>query len=101
MADDIGYFGMIAAIATFVCMTLHLFYEAYLGEIKLFSLKALAEFVQFFMIAVSVLVMAIPEGNFTHFIQLIRTAFGCDSDFGFLLFQDVPGIEFSPLVISL
>jgi magnesium-transporting ATPase (P-type) len=62
MADDIGYFGMIAAIATFVCMTLHLFYEAYLGEIKLFSLKALAEFVQFFMIAVSVLVMAIPEG---------------------------------------
>jgi hypothetical protein len=45
MADDIGYFGLIAAIATFVCMTLHLFYEAYKGDIRLFSLKALAELV--------------------------------------------------------
>lgn len=68
MADDIGYFGMIAAIATFVCMTLHLLYEAYQGQIPLFSLKALAELVQFFMIAVSVLVMAIPEGNFLNLI---------------------------------
>lgn len=49
------------------------------------------------MIAVSVLVVAIPEGT----MRLLRVAFGGDTDFGLLLFQDVPRVKSGTLVVGL
>ena len=39
MADDIGVFGLYAAIATFICMCVHLFYDCYQNDHALISLK--------------------------------------------------------------
>jgi hypothetical protein len=46
------------------------------------------------MIAVSVLVMAIPEGN----LQLVRTPFGSYFDVGLFELEDVRGVEFGEMV---
>lgn len=56
---------MISAAATFICMLGHILYGAYItGDMfgKLFSLGTFHELVDAFIIAVSIIVVAVPEG---------------------------------------
>lgn len=43
-------------------MTLHLFYDAAFNDYPLFSPQALKELLNFFIIAVTIIVVAVPEG---------------------------------------
>lgn len=65
LAEQIGHVGMYAAIATFVCMIGHLIHgltktDSFVGS--LFSLNTLHELVDAFIVSVSIIVVAVPEG---------------------------------------
>ena len=56
---------MVSAAATFVCMLGHILWEAYIsGDFtgSLFTLDTLHELVKAFIVAVSIIVVAVPEG---------------------------------------
>lgn len=53
---------MWSASLTFLALTLHLLMATFKGEHNLFSLEFLNHLVDYFIIAVSILVLAIPEG---------------------------------------
>lgn len=65
LADQIGKVGMYAAAATFVCMLGHIIHDAvvsgdFIGQ--LFRVHTLHHLVDAFIIAVSIIVVAVPEG---------------------------------------
>jgi Ca2+ transporting ATPase len=62
LADDIGSMGFKAALLTFLAMTIHLLVERiYLGE-SLWDFTLIQELLNFFIIAVTIVVVAVPEG---------------------------------------
>jgi P-type Ca2+ transporter type 2B len=62
LADQIGMVGMYAASLTFLALLLHLLWATFKGEHYLFSMEFLNHMVDYFIIAVSILVLAVPEG---------------------------------------
>lgn len=65
LAEQIGHVGMYSAGATFICMLGHILYGAaqsgdFVGS--LFTLATLHELVDAFIVAVSIIVVAVPEG---------------------------------------
>lgn len=65
LAEQIGHVGMVAAALTFVCMLGHIVYDAYItGDFlgSLFNLGTLNHLVEAFIVAVSIIVVAVPEG---------------------------------------
>jgi len=62
LADQIGVFGMWSAGLTFGALCLHLLWATAQGHHNLFSIEFLNHLVDYFIIAVSILVLAIPEG---------------------------------------
>lgn len=63
LADDIGEIGMKAGILTFGALALHLFYDLYTrDDLVTFSAYTLNALVDYFIIAVSIIVMVVPEG---------------------------------------
>lgn len=53
---------MYAAISTFVAMTLHLLIEIFLEDGDYFTVEVLDAVLEHFIIAVTVIVVAVPEG---------------------------------------
>lgn len=62
LADQIGKFGMTAAGLTFFGMTLHLIIEKVYFKEELITLQNLNAILSYFIIAVTVIVVAVPEG---------------------------------------
>jgi Ca2+ transporting ATPase len=65
LADQIGQVGMYAALLTFLCMLGHIIYGSYASGTfiaTLFSLPTLHHLVEAFIVAVSIIVVAVPEG---------------------------------------
>jgi Ca2+ transporting ATPase len=65
LAEQIGHVGMVAAGLTFICMLGHILYGAYAtGDFVggLFNLGTLHHLVEAFIVAVSIIVVAVPEG---------------------------------------
>lgn len=65
LADQIGNVGLMSAICTFAAMLLHYIYDCAMGEDffgTLVSWETLNELIEYFIIAVSIVVVAVPEG---------------------------------------
>lgn len=65
LAEQIGKVGMYAAIATFICMLGHMIHGMTQSENfleSLLSMNTLHELVEAFIISVTVIVVAVPEG---------------------------------------
>jgi Ca2+ transporting ATPase len=62
LADQIGKLGMYSAALTFAALVLHLLYDCFLGRRALFSIEFLDGLIEYFIIAVSIIVIAVPEG---------------------------------------
>lgn len=65
MANQIGNVGFYSAVLTFICMLGHIVYAAYQSNnfaSHLFNLDTLLHVVDAFIIAVSIIVVAVPEG---------------------------------------
>lgn len=65
LADQVGVVGMYSAAATFIAMFVHYIYDctqtdSFVGS--LFSTETLHEIIEYFIIAVSIVVVAVPEG---------------------------------------
>ena len=65
LADQVGVVGMYSAAATFTAMFIHYIYDCaqtddFAGS--LFSVETLHEIIDYFIIAVSIIVVAVPEG---------------------------------------
>jgi cell division protein FtsW (lipid II flippase) len=63
LAEQIGHVGMFAAFLTFLCMLGHIIYGAYAsGDFisGLFNLGTLHHLVEAFIVAVSIIVVAVP-----------------------------------------
>lgn len=54
--------GFITAIAVFIIIILHIFWDSYHGEAVLFSLESLKMVVNALIIGVTIIVVAVPEG---------------------------------------
>lgn len=65
LAEEIGNVGLVSAICTFSAMFLHYIYDCAMGEDfmgQLISWDTLHELIEYFIIAVSIVVVAVPEG---------------------------------------
>lgn len=65
LADQVGKVGMFSAAATFAAMLLHYIYDCFKEESffeSLLSVTTIHELIEFFIIAVSIVVVAVPEG---------------------------------------
>jgi Ca2+ transporting ATPase len=65
LAEQIGKVGMYAAGATFICMLIHLIHDLTLTEDffgNLLSFDTLNKLVSAFIVSVSIIVVAVPEG---------------------------------------
>jgi Ca2+ transporting ATPase len=65
LAEQIGYVGMVSAALTFIAMLMHILYGAFAsGNFvgSLLSLDTLLHLVDAFIISVSIIVVAVPEG---------------------------------------
>lgn len=65
LADQIGNVGLMSAVCTFCAMLLHYIYDCAMGEDffgTLVSWDTLNELIEYFIIAVSIVVVAVPEG---------------------------------------
>jgi len=64
LADKVGQVGMYSAGATFIAMFLHYIYDCFAeGFIESFiSVTTIHELIEYFIIAVSIVVVAVPEG---------------------------------------
>jgi P-type Ca2+ transporter type 2B len=60
LADQIGKIGMYSAALTFLALLLHLLYDSLMGKHQLFSMEFLDDLVEYFIIAVSIVVIAVP-----------------------------------------
>ncbi|CAD8204335.1 unnamed protein product [Paramecium octaurelia] len=62
VASDIGKLGVLVSILTFIALMGHLGYDCYQGKFPFLSIKTLQIIVESFMIAVTIIVVAVPEG---------------------------------------
>lgn len=65
LADQVGKVGMFAATATFLAMFLHYIYDCFVeGDFlaSFLSMETVNEIIEYFIIAVSIVVVAVPEG---------------------------------------
>ena len=64
LADQVGNVGMVSAAATFAAMFLHYLYDCAVEGFfeTFFSSETLHELIEYFIIAVSIVVVAVPEG---------------------------------------
>ncbi|CAD8122135.1 unnamed protein product [Paramecium sonneborni] len=62
VASDIGKLGVLVSILTFIALMGHLGYDCYQGKFAFLSIKTLQIIVESFMIAVTIIVVAVPEG---------------------------------------
>jgi Ca2+ transporting ATPase len=62
LADQIGKIGIYSAAFTFAALLIHLLYDSATGHRLLFSMETLNTLVEYFIIAVSIVVIAVPEG---------------------------------------
>jgi P-type Ca2+ transporter type 2B len=64
LADSVGQVGMYSAAATFAAMFIHYIYDCIVeGFIETFiSVETIHEIIEYFIIAVSIVVVAVPEG---------------------------------------
>lgn len=65
LADQVGKVGMMSATATFAAMFLHYIYDCLMEESfvdAFISVETIHEVIEFFIIAVSIVVVAVPEG---------------------------------------
>jgi len=62
IADTIGKIGMYCALLTFTCMCINLLVTCAINGTAVFSVTSLSKVVDFFLIAVTVVVVAVPEG---------------------------------------
>jgi P-type E1-E2 ATPase len=62
LAKKIGYFGLICAIIVFIVLTLWWIAQRWIVHDIKFKASDLEDFVQFFIIAVTIVVVAVPEG---------------------------------------
>ena len=63
MAEDIGKLGTLVALLTFIALMGHLFYDVFVSNKHEFaSLQSLSVLIEAFMIAVTIIVVAVPEG---------------------------------------
>ena len=56
--------GIGTAIATFVVLTVYLIIDISVGKYEFFGLDTIEHFVNFLMIGITIVVMAVPEGLF-------------------------------------
>ena len=65
LADKVGQVGMFSAAATFLAMFIHLIYDCFMegNFVEAFvSMDTVNEVIEYFIIAVSIVVVAVPEG---------------------------------------
>lgn len=62
LADQIGKMGMWAAGLTLIALVFHLLVDSFKGHHPIFSLQFLNKLVDYVIISVSLIVMAVPEG---------------------------------------
>ena len=65
LAEQVGHVGMISAAATFGAMLIHYIYDCAVSDdvfAMLFSVETIHELIEYFIIAVSIVVVAVPEG---------------------------------------
>lgn len=62
LADDIGALGLRAAVGTFLAMVIHLVIEKLIYGESLFTFKIFSAILHFFIVAVTIIVVAVPEG---------------------------------------
>ena len=65
LAEEIGNVGLVSAICTFCAMFIHYLYDCAMSEDfmgQLISWDTLHEVIEYFIIAVSIVVVAVPEG---------------------------------------
>lgn len=65
LADQVGLVGMYSAGATFIAMFAHYVYDCAVSDDffgSLISVETLHEVIDYFIIAVSIIVVAVPEG---------------------------------------
>lgn len=62
LADDIGKVGMWVAGLVFGAMTIHLIIERFIKGEPVFDISLISHLVDFFIISVTVIVVAVPEG---------------------------------------
>ena len=65
MADQVGNVGFYSAAATFGAMFIHYIYDCFMSEDffgMFLSMDTMHEFIEYFIIAVSIVVVAVPEG---------------------------------------
>jgi Ca2+ transporting ATPase len=60
LADQIGQMGMWSATFTFAALVLHLIYDIFKYDHSVFSYQTLNSLVNYFIIAVSIVVLAVP-----------------------------------------
>jgi magnesium-transporting ATPase (P-type) len=62
LADQIGVLGMGAAAITFLALFMHLLVDCIKNDKPFFTIEVLQILVEYLVIAVSLIVMAVPEG---------------------------------------
>lgn len=63
IANEIGKIGVIVSILTFIAMTINLIWDIFADDTRqFFEMSTLNAFVNFLIIAITVIVVAVPEG---------------------------------------
>ena len=63
IANEIGKIGVYVSILTFIAMTINMVIKTVLDDTKtLFDMKTVSQLVNFIIIAITVIVVAVPEG---------------------------------------
>ena len=62
MADQIGKIGLCTAVVTVCVMTIHLVIEILIGTIPFDIMRFIQEIIGYFLIGITVVVVAVPEG---------------------------------------
>ena len=62
VADQIGRIGLYTAILTVCVMTIHLIIEILIGTIEFDIMRFIQEIIGYFLIGITVVVVAVPEG---------------------------------------
>lgn len=62
VAEDIGKLGTAVAVIVFVALSIHYGIDCMMGNMKFLSFDTLQAYVKAFMIAITIIVVAVPEG---------------------------------------
>ena len=62
IANEIGKVGVYVSILTFIAMSVNLIVSKILAKEEVFTMETLNKFVNFIIIAITVIVVAVPEG---------------------------------------